>query len=260
MPDTAEIICETEGAAGLITLNRPHALNALTLDMVRALGRALDAWADDPQVTRVVLTGAGERAFCVGADIGEWSTLEPLDMWRHWTREGHRVFDRVARLRQPVIAALNGHALGGGLELAAAADLRIVEAHVKVGLPEAGIGTIPGWSGTQRLVRRAGPQAVKRLALTGETVGAEEALRLGLADELCATGEGRARAEALARTIASRAPVSVQLAKQLINAAEGEETASAIEGIAGALAAATEDGREGAASFREKRPPRYRNR
>jgi enoyl-CoA hydratase/carnithine racemase len=159
-----------------------------------------------------------------------------------------------------VIAALNGHALGGGLELAAAADLRIVEAHVRIGLPEAGIGTIPGWSGTQRLVRRVGPQAVKRLALTGETISAEEALRLGLADELCATGGARARAQALARTIASRAPVSVQLAKQLVNAAEGEETASAIEGIAGALAAFTEDGREGAASFREKRPPRYRNR
>jgi len=101
---------------------------------------------------------------------------------------------------------------------------------------------------------------VKRLALTGEPISAEEALRLGLADELCDTGGARARAEALARTIATRAPVSVQLAKQLINAAEGEETASTIEGIAGALAAFTEDGREGAASFREKRPPRYRNR
>jgi enoyl-CoA hydratase len=249
-----------DGHIAAITLDRPQKLNALTLAMLAALEEAVEAIEADGEVRAVVLTGAGERAFCVGADIGEWSTLEPLDMWRRWTREGHRVFDRVARLRQPVIAALNGHALGGGLELAAAADLRIVEAHVKVGLPEAGIGTIPGWSGTQRLVRRAGPQAVKRLALTGESVGAEEALRLGLADEVCATGEGRARAEALARTIASRAPVSVQLAKQLINAAEGEETASAIEGIAGALAAATEDGREGAASFREKRPPRYRNR
>jgi enoyl-CoA hydratase/carnithine racemase len=249
-----------DGPVATITLHRPAKLNALTPAMLAALEEAVEAIEADGEVRAVVLTGSGERAFCVGADIGEWSSLEPLDMWRRWIREGHRVFDRIARLRQPVIAALNGHALGGGLELAAAADLRIVEAHVKIGLPEAGIGTIPGWSGTQRLVRRVGPQAVKRLALTGETISAEEALRLGLADELCATGGARARAEALARTIASRAPVSVQLAKQLVNAAEGEETASAIEGIAGALAAFTEDGREGAASFREKRPPRYRNR
>lgn len=249
-----------EGHVVTVTLDRPEKLNALTLAMLAGLEEAVEAIEADGEARAVVLTGAGERAFCVGADIRAWSALEPLDMWRRWTREGHRVFDRIARLRQPVIAALNGHALGGGLELAAAADLRIAEAHVRVGLPEAGIGTIPGWSGTQRLVRRVGPQAVKRLALTGETIGAEEALRLGLADELCATGEGRARAQALARTVASRAPVSVQLAKQLVNAAEGEDAASAIEGIAGALAAYTEDGREGAASFREKRPPRYRNR
>lgn len=249
-----------DGAVATITLDRPAKLNALTPGMLAALEEAVEIIEADGVVRAVVLTATGERAFCVGADIGEWSSLEPLDMWRRWVREGHRVFDRVARLRQPVIAALNGSALGGGLELAAAADLRIVEAHARIGLPEAGIGAIPGWSGTQRLVRRIGPQAVKRLALTGEPISAEEALRLGLADELCATGAARARAEALARTIATRAPVSVQLAKQLINAAEGEETASTIEGIAGALAAFTEDGREGAASFREKRAPRYGNR
>jgi enoyl-CoA hydratase/carnithine racemase len=249
-----------DGPVATIMLDRPGKLNALTPAMIRALEQAVEIVEGDGEIRAALLTGAGERAFCVGADIGEWAALEPLDMWRRWVREGHRVFDRVARLRQPLIAVLNGHALGGGLELAAAADLRIIEAHAKVGLPEAGIGTVPGWSGTQRLVRRVGPQAVKRLVLTGESIAAEEALRLGLADELCESGQGRARAELLARSIASRAPVSVQLAKQLINAAEGEEASAALEAVAGALAAYTDDGREGVASFREKRAPRYRNR
>jgi enoyl-CoA hydratase len=248
------------GEVAMLVLDRPQKLNALTLAMIKGLEQAVEAVEAEGEIRVLILTGSGGRAFCVGADIGEWAALAPLDMWRRWVREGHRVFDRLARLRQPVIAVLNGHALGGGLELAAAADLRIVERHAKLGLPEAGIGTVPGWSGTQRLVRRAGPQAVRRLVLTGETVGAEEALRLGLADEVCETGEGAARAETMARQIASRAPVSVQLAKQLVNAAEGEEASAALEAMAGALAAYTDDGREGVASFREKRQPRYTNR
>jgi enoyl-CoA hydratase len=248
------------GPVAQLTLARPEKLNALTPEMIGALETAVEAIEADHEVRAVILTGEGERAFCVGADIGAWSTLQPLDMWRRWVREGHRVFDRVARLRQPVIAVLNGHALGGGLELAIAADLRIVETHAKIGLPEAGIGTVPGWSGTQRLVRRIGPQAAKRLALTGETIPAAEALRFGIADEISDTGKGLARAQELAASIASRAPVSVQLSKQLVNMAEGEETAAAAEAIAGALAAYTEDGREGVQSFREKRQPQFRNR
>ena len=265
------IAAETHFAEGLVrlfrgghlatlNLNRPEKLNALTPPMIGGIEEAVDAIEADGEVRVVILTSSGERAFCVGADIGAWSDLQPLDMWRRWVREGHRVFDRLARLRQPLIAVVDGHALGGGLELAAAADLRIVEAHARLGLPEAGIGTVPGWSGTQRLVRRVGPQAVRRLALTGEPIAAHEALRLGLADEVCETGAGLLRAQELAKAIASRAPVSVQLVKQLINAAEGEETASAVEAMAGALAAFTEDGREGVASFREKRSPDFRNR
>jgi len=248
------------GAVARLTLARPEKLNALTPDMIDALERAVEVLEGDGEVRAVIMTGAGERAFCVGADIGAWSALEPLDMWRRWVREGHRVFDRIARLRQPVIAVLNGHALGGGLELAMTADLRVVEAQAKIGLPEAGIGTIPGWSGTQRLVRRIGPQAAKRLALTGEAIVAAEALRLGLADDMTEAGKGLDRAHEWAASIASRAPVSVQLAKQLVNMAEGEETGGAAEAIAGALAAYTEDGREGVRSFREKRPPNFRNR
>ena len=125
------------------------------------------------------------------------------------------MFDRWARLRQPVIAMLNGIAFGGGLELAATADYRIAEAHVRVGLPETQVGIVPGWSGTQRLVRRAGSPAVKRLALTGEAVDAAEALRLGLVDEVVVTGDGMERARTLATTMAQRAPVALQTAGHL---------------------------------------------
>jgi enoyl-CoA hydratase len=264
MPDTPlgsrHVRLSLDGAVARLTLARPEKLNALTLEMLAALEEAIVLVERNADVRVAILTAEGERAFCVGADIEAWSSLPPLDMWRLWVREGHRVFDRLARLRQPLIVMLNGHALGGGLELAATADFRIVEAHAKLGLPETGIGIVPGWSGTQRLVRRIGSQAVRRLALTGDSITAAEALRVGLADECCVTGEGLARAQALAETIARRAPVSVQLTKQLINAAEGEEGAAAIEAMAGALAAHTEDGREGVASFRERRPPQFRNR
>lgn len=239
-----------------VTLDRPDKLNALTVEMIAGLAEAADRIEADTAIRAVVLAAEG-RAFCVGADIIAWSALTPLDMWRSWTAMGHRAFDRLARLRPPVVAAITGHAFGGGLELAATADFRIAEAHAHFALPEASIATVPGWSGTQRLVRRCGPQAVRRLALLGEPVDAETALRLGLLDEVVPTGEARARARALAETIASRAPVSVQLVKQLVNAAEGEEPGGAIEQIAGALAAFTEDAKEGVASFREKRPPQF---
>lgn len=154
---------------------------------------------------------------------------------------------------------LNGIAFGGGLELAATADLRVAEAHVRLALPETRIGIIPGWSGTQRLVRRVGPQAVRRLALTGEPMDAAEAMRIGLVDEVVPTGEGMTRALALARTIAERGPVAVQTTKILINSAELEEDGAAIEMLAGALVAGTEDAKEGVASFKEKRTPSFKN-
>jgi enoyl-CoA hydratase len=249
-----------EGAVALITLDRPEKLNALTGAMLKGLDDAVARIERDNDVRVAILTGAGGRAFCAGADIEAWSGLTPLDMWRRWVRDGHQVFDRLARLRQPLIAAINGHALGGGLEIAAAADILIAEAHAKFGLPEVSIGIVPGWSGTQRLVRRAGARAVRRIALTGELIPAEAARDLGLVDEVVPTGGALVRARALAAIIASRAPAAVQIAKTLINAAEGEDTASGIEGIAGALAAFTEDAKEGVASFREKRAPRFTDR
>ena len=140
----------------------------------------------------VILTGEG-KSFCAGGDIAAWSALSPQDFGMHWLRDGHQAFDALARLRQPLIAVLNGHCLGGGLELAACADLRIAEAHVKIGLPETGLGIIPGWSGTQRVSRRFGAQLVRRMAMFGEVFTADQALSLGIVDQVVATGEGLRR-------------------------------------------------------------------
>ena len=239
---------------------RAAKLNALTTVMLEQLEAAAARLEREDAVQVVLLTGDGEKAFCAGADIADWGALDPLAFGRRWVWEGHRIFDRLARLRQPVIAALNGIAFGGGLELAATADLRVAEEHVRVGLPETRIGIVPGWSGTQRLVRRAGPSAVKRLVLTGEPVDAAEALRLGLVDFLCPKGQGLTRAREIAATIAERGPVAVQIAKQLVNLAEGEEGPAAVEALAGALAAMTEDAKEGVGAFRDKRQAKFRGR
>jgi enoyl-CoA hydratase/carnithine racemase len=179
-------------------------------------------------------------------------------MWRRWVKRGHQVFDLWAQLRMPVIAAINGHALGGGLELAAVADIRIAVDSANFGLPEASIATCPGWSGTQRLAALIGTSQVKYLALTGTRIDAAEARRIGILHEQVKGKDALARAHELASGICKLAPVSVQLTKQIIDAGRGEGLAGALESMAGALAATTADAREGVTSFREKRPPVYR--
>ncbi len=247
-----------EGDIAVVTLNRPAKLNSLTptmLDELEAIARRFDA---DASLRVVVLTAAGERAFCVGADIHEWAGLAPLDMWRRWVKRGHQVFDQWARLRQPVIAAINGHAFGGGLELAVTADIRIAAEPVQFALPEASIATCPGWSGTQRLVQLLGASHAKYLALSGVRMAAVDALTTGLVHEVVAAEQLSARVFHLAREMAAKAPVALQLTKQLVNAAAGEGAAAALEAMAGALAATTADAREGIQSFKEKRAPDYR--
>ena len=246
-----------DGAVATVTLNRPAKLNTLTpvmLDQLEHIARALDA---DGDIRVVILTGGGEKAFCVGADINEWAALQPLDMWRRWVRRGHQVFDQWARLRQPVIAAINGHAFGGGLELALTGDIRIAAEHAQFALPEASIATCPGWSGTQRLVQLVGAGRAKYLALSGTRLSAADALSGGLVHEVVPAARLGERATALAREMAAKAPVSLQLTKQLINAAAGEDAAATLEAMAGALAATTDDAAEGIRSFREKRAPSY---
>jgi enoyl-CoA hydratase len=244
------------GPIAHIVLRRPDKLNALDRDMVDALAEAARTVEASREARAAILSGDG-KAFCAGGDIAAWGGLPPLEMWRDWTRAGHRAFEALARLRVPLIAALTGHAFGGGLELAAVADIRVAESGIKLGLPETGLGMIPGWSGTQRLVRRFGASVVRRMALTGCLFTAEEACELGLVDEVTAKGEALARAERLASDVAARGPLAVQMAKAMINAAEGEDRDAPIEGLAGALTAMTDDLAEGVAAFKEKRAPRF---
>jgi enoyl-CoA hydratase len=251
---------QQDGHIAVVTLARAAKLNSLTpamLDELESIARRIEA---DTDVRVVVLTGAGEKAFCVGADINEWAALQPLDMWRRWVKRGHQVFDQWARLRQPVIAAVNGHAFGGGLELVITADIRIAAEHAQFALPEASIGTCPGWSGSQRLVLLVGATHAKYLALSGVRVSAADARTSGLMHEVVPAAKLLDRAKQLAQEMALKAPVSMQLTKQLINAAAGEDAAATLEAMAGALAATTEDGAEGVRSFREKRAPKYSGR
>ncbi len=254
------IVFARDGAIARITLDRPAKLNALTPAMLAALRETVDRIERDDGIRAVVLSATGDRAFCVGADIDAWADADPLGMWRHWVRDGHAVFDRMARMRQPLIAAIEGLALGGGLELAATADLRIAGADAAFGLPEADLGTVPGWSGTQRLVRDIGPAPVKLMALAGEGLDALAAERAGVVHRVVPAGTALDAALEMATRIAARGPVAVQLTKQLINAAGGEDTAATLEALASGVAAGTQDIREGVASFREKRPPAFSNR
>lgn len=258
MGDEHKVRLAVDDQIATITLDNPAKLNAISPAMLAELEGVVAELERSGEVRAVVLTGAGERAFSVGADIGAWAALAPLDMWRSWVREGHRVFARLAALRQPVIAALNGYAFGGGLELALAADIRLAAASAELALPEAKIATVPGWGGTSRLPALVGASRAKQLIFTGARLDAAAAERWGLVNEVVAPGELAARALAMAQQIAANAPVSVQLAKQLIDGRT--DPAVALEALAGALAASTADGREGVASFRQKRPPHFEGR
>lgn len=247
---------ERDGAVGVVTLRRPEKFNALDIPMLRALEAALDA-AEEADGVRVVLLCGEGKGFCAGGDVDAWSTMSAADFQTKWVRYGHRVFDRLARLRPPTIAVLSGHALGGGLELAAACDFRIAERQVKLGFPETSIGVVPGWSGTQRAVRRFGVQTVRWLALGGEMLLAPEALSLGVVDRVVETGKAFAEAKAWAEKIAERGPLATEATKLMIAIAEGEESAASAEALASGFIALTGDLKAGVEAFRGKQKPEF---
>jgi enoyl-CoA hydratase len=253
VPDQT-LLVSLDGPVATITLNRPEKLNALTLPMLATLEEALLTIDADPEVRVVVIKGSGARAFSAGADVVAWSSLAPLDMWRTWTRTGHRVMERLESLRQPTIAALNGIAYGGGLELALACDLRLAADHVTLAAPEVGIATVPGWGMTTRLATVIGPARAKQMILTGLPIDAERAASWGLVSEVVPATDLDAATDELAARIAAQAPVAVQVAKELIDAARPR---TSLETLGGGLTAFTDDAREGQAAFRERRPPEY---
>ena len=255
MSDTGQVTIEAEDGVAVVCLDRPAKHNALTPEMLGQLERILIDLDAQRSVRVVLVTGAGERSFCAGADIHRFKALHPLDMWAQWTRQGHRVLALLAGLRQPTIAAVSGNAYGGGLELALACDLRIVADDAALGLTEVGIGTLPGWGGTGRLRDLIGPGRAKEMIFTGEPLTADRALAWGLANQLLPRAEVIKAARALAAKIADRAPIAVQMAKQAIDAGDAYQE---MEQVTSAATAYTDDAAEGLASFTEKRPPRYR--
>lgn len=248
---------EVEGAIAIMTIARPEKLNAFDIDMLKALASACDTVEADRNVRVVILTGEG-KAFSAGGDIKAWGGMDAAAFGHDWVRFGHRVFERLATLRMPVIAALNGHALGGGLELAAAADIRLAEAQIKIGLPETSLGMVPGWSGTQRLVSRFGAQIVRRMVLGGEMFTAEAALREGLVDAVVETGTVLAAAHDYAARVAKRGPAALEISKLMIASANGEDNGAAVEALGSILVAKTGDLKEGVAAFSEKREAQFK--
>jgi len=242
----------------VVTVNRPQVMNALDDTTLRELTDAFIALAADPEVRCVILTGAGEKAFVAGADIAAMAELGP-DQGRDFAERGHRLGAVMESARAPIIAAVNGFALGGGLELALACDFALASSNAKLGLPEVGLGVIPGFGGTQRLARRIGPGRARELVYTGNLVGADEALRLGLVNAVTEPAGLLPAARALAEKIASRAPLAVAAAKRALR--EGADLplgqALALEAeLFGALFASA-DQKEGMRAFLAKRPPKF---
>lgn len=249
---------EKDGVATL-TLNRPEVMNAFNFDLLRALGREIDGVRFRPEIRVVVITGAGDKAFCAGADLKERATLTPIEV-KEFIYTIRDLFTRIAELNKPVIAGINGIALGGGTELALACDIRIAAASASMGLTETRLAIIPGAGGTQRLPRLVGKGKAKELIFTGRRVDAEEALAIGLVNRVCEPATLRSECEQMAAMICETGPIAIEQAKYAIN--HGCETdlhnGLAIESNAYWVTIPTQDRLEGLAAFREKRKPVYR--
>ncbi|MBP0483564.1 enoyl-CoA hydratase/isomerase family protein [Sagittula salina] len=239
------------GAVAELRLDNPTKMNAFTVEMLEQLADHLETIEHDAAFRAVMLTAEGDRAFCTGADINGWGDLNPAEFARRWVRYGHRIFDRLARLARPTVAVLNGHAFGGGLELAAACDIRVMAPKAALALPEAAVGIVPGWSGTQRLMRLLPEPVVKEMALFGHRIKAERALAMGFAAAV--DDNPRAAAEALLERAVTLSPRAVEIAKSMIHAGANEDRGAMVEALGSAAIAASDDRQEGVAAFREKR-------
>ena len=248
------ILLEKKDHVAIATVNRPKALNALNSEVLNDLNTLVDGIAADPEIRVLVLTGSGEKAFVAGADIGEMSTLTKAE-GEAFGKKGNDVFRKLETLPIPVIAAVNGYALGGGCELAMACDIRLCADTAVFGQPETGLGITPGFGGTQRLARLVGPGMAKQLIYSARNIKADEALRIGLCNAVYPAEELRPAAEKLAETIAKNAPIAVRACKKAIN--EGLEMpmdeAVAFEEKLFGSCFETADQKEGMQAFLEKR-------
>jgi enoyl-CoA hydratase len=255
------LIVERDGAVLVVTINRPKVLNALDAATLADLDAVVAEARGDDAVRVMVITGAGDKAFIAGADINELARQTPVGGRDH-ARHGQALFDRIERLGKPVIAAINGFALGGGCELAMACTLRIAADTAKLGQPEINLGLIPGYAGTQRLARLVGRGRALELLLTGQQIGADEAWRIGLVNRVVAAASLRDEAMSLAKALAGKPPVAVRYILDAV--ARGLEMSLAdaqdYEATLFGLVSTTEDMREGTRAFLEKRKPEFTGR
>ncbi|HVG98133.1 MAG TPA: enoyl-CoA hydratase-related protein [Chloroflexota bacterium] len=259
--ESGVLLVRQEGATAVLTLNRPEARNALNEALLRQLRTAAAAAAADDTVRAVVITGAGDRAFCAGADIRGMREMSAPDA-RRWAELGHDVFRAVESLSKPTVAAINATAVGGGCELALACDFRVMAETAQLGQPEINLGLIPGWGGTQRLPRLVGTALAKEMVLTGRPISAAAADRAGLLNRVVAADRVLPEALELAARFATLPPLAVAYAKQAINMGREMDlsAALALEVNLFAHAFATADRREGLTAFLEKRPARFEGR
>ena len=257
----ANVLYEKKGAIAYVTVNRPKVLNALNTPTWKDLRTAFEDARDDTAIRGVILTGAGNKAFIAGADIGELAHVAAFEAEQS-SRFGQEVLDLIENLGKPVIAAVNGFALGGGCETAMACTIRLAVDTAKFGQPEVTLGLVPGGGGTQRLPRLVGKGRALQLILSGEMISAQEAYRIGLVNEIVPAADLVTRAEAILKKIASNAPIAVKFALEAAN--KGLETSQGegllLEASYFGLCAATEDKKEGTSAFLEKRAPKFQGR
>ncbi|MBT8369569.1 MAG: enoyl-CoA hydratase/isomerase family protein [Deltaproteobacteria bacterium] len=258
MDDTV-LLLEEEAGIATLTLNRPEVMNSLNFPLLHALRNQIELFRIDRDIRVVIITGGGEKAFCAGADLKERATLEP-DQVKDYIYTIRNLFTSIEQLNKPVIAAVNGIALGGGTELALASDLRIASANATMGLTETRLAIIPGAGGTQRLPRLVGKGKAKELIFTGQRIDAQEALKIGLVNKTCEQTNLLDECKKMAAMICETGPIAIEQAKYAINYGFETDmhTGLAIESNAYWVCIPTEDRLEGLAAFKEKRKPAYK--
>jgi enoyl-CoA hydratase len=250
---------ETKNHIAYVTIDRPKVLNALNMATMQELKQAFASIKDDAEIRVVIVTGAGEKAFVAGADIGELSQHTPVSA-KEYTHQGQAIIDSIENLGKPVIACINGFALGGGCELAMACTMRLASDNARLGQPEVKLGLIPGYGGTQRLPRLVGKGLAMQQILTGEMISAQEAHRIGLVNEVVAAAELIPRAEAIAAKIIANSPLAIQYAMEAVNHGYDMPLADGLflEATLFGVCCATEDKNEGTKAFLEKRPAQFK--
>ncbi len=252
------LLVEIADGVAVVTINRPKALNALNKDVLEELATAFSELESNENVACVILTGSGSKAFVAGADIAEMQALDAVSA-EHFAKLGHALLNTIEKFPKPVIAAVNGFALGGGCELAMACDIRIAAENARFGQPEVNLGVIPGFGGTLRLARLVGKGRAKELIFTGDMIDAQEAYRIGLANKVATAEELLTKARSMATKIASKGPVAVRFAKESVdNGLEMDlDRAGRFEAGLFGLCFATADQKEGMQAFLEKRPAKF---